>query len=484
MRLVTAAESLEIDKQSVRNLKSDHWMEIAGRLMSQKIQELNPKQQPLLFLCGPGNNGGDGYVAIKNLVSSGFKNIKIVHSVPVSKLCQQKFDEIAGLDLEIWSAKAVDEVNLEKILSKAIVIDAVFGSGLSRDVPETWKRVFQRVNKSSKLTLSLDLPSGLDATTGNILGEAIRAHQTLAVVPLKSGLFLNAGPLHAGQLHKMDLGFPSEIVNIYAKSVRLIGQRTSERLRPRRKWSSNKTLFGHAVVVGGSAGFEGAAILACEAALRAGAGYVSLFSDSAKAHHRAPAEILLHSFEDFEQALAQKKNTAVIFGPGLKTSSSARKIFEKLKASSIPVLLDAGGFDFLKDLPSVPKNWILTPHAGELSRLLNIPASVFEWDRLKAATLAGQRFGGVIVFKGFRTVVHASGMNYIIGSGNPSLAKSGTGDVLSGVIGSYLAQGLSAEKAAVLGAWVHGHLADQRLRDGGSVNSLIASDLIEELKKF
>lgn len=484
MRLVTAAESLEIDRQSQGLFASDHWMEIAGRLMAGKIHSLCDPQKPLLFLCGPGNNGGDGYVTIKNLLAMGHRNIQIVRPSASSALNQQKYAELAQYSFKVWTAQSVDEKLFKELLSRCVVIDAVFGVGLSREIENPWKNIFQWVNKKSKLAISLDIPSGLEATTGNVLGEAIRADHTLVVKPFKSGLFLNAGPVTAGKLHKIDLRFPKEIVEDCARSVRLIGARTCEGLRPRRRWSSNKTLFGHTVVVGGSAGLEGAAILAAEAALRAGAGYVSVFSDSKKMHHRAPAEILLHPLQEFEKLFNQKKISSVVFGPGLKTSKESEKIFESLRASSIPVVLDAGGFEYLKQDIKLPNHWAFTPHAGELSRLMNIPAAQLERNRLQSAERACREFGGICVFKGFRTVVHFAGKNYIMDSGNPSLAKSGTGDVLAGIIGSYMAQGLSPEKATALGAWVHGHLADRRLRSGASVNSLIASDLIEELKKF
>lgn len=486
MRLVTASESAEIDCHSLSHFKSDHWMEIAGRMMAEKISKIC-RRRPLLFLCGPGNNGGDGYVAVKNLVAMGVKKIIVISGSPRSELNQQKFSEISKLGLIIRDSEMIGEADLRKLLEDHAVIDAVFGTGGARSVEDPWKKIFRIVNKNSKLTISLDIPSGLDATTGNILGEALRAHHTLVVAPLKSGLFLNAGVAMAGQIHKIDIGFPEDIVRAQAKSVRLIGQRTWALIKPHRKWSSNKTNFGHVVVVGGSPGFEGAAILAAEAALRGGAGYVSIFSDSPKMNQRCPPDFLLHELSKFDEVMKQKKVSSIIFGPGLKISFEAQEIFEKLWTSGVPVVLDAGGFHFLaedeKQRKALP-DWVLTPHAGELSRLIGIPAGDLEKNRLVSAAQAAKSLGGIVVFKGFRPVVHSAGVNYIIHSGNPSLAKSGTGDVLSGLLGAYLAQRLSADKATVLATWVHGHLADRRLQQGKSMDSLMASDLIRALEQL
>ncbi len=482
MRLVTAAESLEIDCHSLGALRSDHWLEIAGREMASEVYQ-RCGSKSLLFLCGPGNNGADGYVVARNLFMRGHKNIIVIKSDSTSELNQQKLNEIKKLNLKVYSVEQIEETELIRLLKDHLVIDAVFGVGLSKQIQAPWKNIFQIINKKSKLAISLDIPSGLDATTGNILGECIQAYHTLVVAPFKSGLFLNEGPAMAGQLHKIDIGFPEEIVEAHAKSVRLIGANTCKKLRPHRQWSSNKTHFGHVLVIGGSAGFEGAAMLTAEAALRGGAGYVSVISDSKKIYQRALADYLVQDFSEFENILKQKKISSVIFGPGLKISDRAQEIYKKLKTTSIPVVFDAGGFSFFEsETKKLPAHWISTPHAGELSRLIHIPAKDLEKNRLEAAAKAADKIGGIILFKGFHTVVHSAGVNYIIASGNPSLAKSGTGDVLSGLIGSYLAQGLSPEKAAVLGAWVHGDLADQRIRQGKSLDSLMASDLIKALK--
>ncbi len=481
MILVTAAESLAIDKLSQFDHKPDYWMEIAGKQMAQKISKLVSSKKSLFILCGPGNNGGDGYVVARILSAKGYKKISVLGDESGSDLNKIKLDEVLRSKISVLPIGESHPDEILKLIQKSVVIDAVFGVGLSKEIQNPWREIFELVNKHAELVISLDIPSGLDATHGNVLGCGIKAQHTLSVLPLKSGLFLNAGPSNAGRIHKIEMNFPEQIIRKLAKSVRLIGRNACRQLLPRRKWSSHKAQFGNVLVIGGSSGFEGAALLVAEAALRSGAGYVSILSDSKDIFKRAKPDFMVHDFSKFENLLESKKITAIVFGPGLIFSEEAQGIFEKILKLEIPVVLDAGGFAFIKKI-KLPNNWVLTPHAGELGKLLGEDSRSLEKSRLNSAAKAAKELGGVFLFKGFRTVIHSQGINYILSSGNPSLAKSGTGDVLAGIIGSLLAQGLSPEKAAAVGAWIHGDLADQRLRKGKSVGSLMASDLIEALQ--
>ena len=479
MILATAAESLAIDKLSQFDHDPDYWMEIAGALMARKISKLVSSKKSLVILCGPGNNGGDGYVVARILATKGYKKISIINDESGSDLNKIKLDEVIHSKIPVLTIGESGSDEILKLIEKSVVIDAVFGVGLSKEIQNPWKQIFELVNKYAELVISLDIPSGLDATHGNILGCGIKAQHTLSVFPLKSGLFLNAGPSTAGKIHRIDVGFSEDIIRKLAKSTRLIGRNTCLRLLPRRQWSSHKAQFGNVLVIGGSAGFEGAALLSAEAALRSGAGYVSILSDSKNIFQRAKSDFMVHDFFGFENLINAKKISSIVFGPGLSFSARAQEIFQKILKLEIPVVLDAGGFAFIKE--KLPNHWILTPHAGELAKLIDEESRALEKNRLDSVIKANRKLGGVVLFKGFRTVIHHQGKNYIISSGNPSLSKSGTGDVLAGIIGSLLAQGLPPEKAATAGAWIHGNLADQRIRNGNSINSLMASDLIEAL---
>ncbi len=264
MILATAAESLAIDKLSQFDHEPDYWMEIAGKQMAQKICRLVLSKKSLLILCGPGNNGGDGYVVARILSEKGYKKISVISDESGSSLNKIKLDEVIKSKINVLPISEMNDDQVLELVKKSVVIDAVFGVGLSKEVQNPWRKIFELVNKHAELIFSLDLPSGLDATHGNILGSGIKAQHTLSVLPLKSGLFLNAGPSSAGKIHKIDVNFPEQIIRKLAKSVRFIGRNACHQLLPRRKWSSHKAHFGNVLVIGGSSGFEGAALLVAE----------------------------------------------------------------------------------------------------------------------------------------------------------------------------------------------------------------------------
>jgi hydroxyethylthiazole kinase-like uncharacterized protein yjeF len=456
MRLATREEMYRLDQSATEDygLSSTILIEKAGHALALQFEKIflqnkwNQKSRIGIW-CGTGNNGADGQV--------------------MAHLLREKNYSIQVLQGAHWNPQDYD-----------IVVDALFGVGLNRPIEGELKQQILRLNKAFRNVVAVDVPSGLDANTGMILGAAVKAQFTLSIAPLKPGLFLNDGPMCAGKIISVDIGFPKELIAKHANQIFLIGGPSAQKLLPSRSWTANKTHFGRLLVIAGSSGMEGAAQLVCEAAARLGCGYVTLCSASKESSKKTRPDFLSLKMSDFFKS-DLKKYTAVVVGPGLGVNTQTQKVLKHLLKHHAHVVVDADALTVLAQANQklLPESWILTPHAGELSRLLGISAKDIEKDRIKSVEMAETSLKALILLKGFRTVLRNSGKSYIVGSGNVALAKAGSGDVLAGFIGSLMAQGLSPVKSAALGAYLHGRIADDWLRRGHSSRTLMASDLVE-----
>lgn len=458
MRLATREDIYEIDKLAAEEygLSSSLLIERAGSALAAAFEKIFfqqgwKKEWKIGVWCGTGNNGADGREMAHLLREKGFLA-----------------EVVEGTS---WPSEDF-----------AIIVDALFGVGLNRPIEGPLHEQVLRLNKSRRKVIAVDIPSGLDANTGMVLGVAVRAQWTLTIAPAKPGLFLQEGPSQSGRIQCLDIGFPGELIGKIADKVFLVGKASARKLLPLRTATSNKTHFGHLLILAGSSGMEGAALLSAEAAARMGCGYVTLCSPSSEIFKRARPDFLRLAMDQFFQSDLQKY-TAVVVGPGLGVNPLTVQILEYLLKHHGKVLVDADALTVLAQNPSwrPPQNWLLTPHAGELSRILGIPAKTLEQDRLQSVQMAQKNKTCLVLLKGFRTVLGEPEKTYIIGSGNVALAKAGSGDVLSGFVGSLMAQNLTTAKAAALGAYIHGWIADDWLRRGHSNRTLMASDLPELL---
>ncbi|MBX2987313.1 MAG: NAD(P)H-hydrate dehydratase [Bdellovibrionaceae bacterium] len=458
MRLARQAEILEIDRLSASRfgLASAQLMENAGRAMAAEIGRwpgLRPSHR-IVVLCGPGNNGGDGRVIARVLREKGFSRVE---------------------DFSFPRDFTAAESDLN---SADLIVDALFGVGLNRPLGAEWSSLIESVRRSRRPVIAVDVPSGLDADRGVPLGAAVKARWTLTCGLAKPGLFLQEGPGLCGKIKIVDVGFPRELLAEIASSCFLVGRSTARRLWPKRRAMANKSHFGRLLVLGGSPGMEGAAVLSATAGARAGAGYVLLSSPATIPFDRKPPDFLFH---DFNRALRGDwgRARAVVLGPGLGVNVKTKDLLLRLKNSHPRVLVDADALTVCAEerLWPLPPEWLVTPHAGELSRFLKIPSTAIEEDRLGAARRASRMLGCRVLLKGFRTVIDDGRRSFIIHSGNSALAKAGSGDVLAGFIGGLWAQGLGVEEGAALGAYLHGAIADEWVKSGKPAMSLMASDL-------
>lgn len=444
-----------------------------------------PQARRLAVVCGGGNNGGDGYVLARLAKQAGLDAL-VLATVPPDRLG----GDARRAQVEWLSADGAAHPFAGDALSGSdLIVDALLGVGLSgQPRPETLM-VIEAINAARRPVMALDIPSGLDADTGAVHGDAVRADVTVCFVGLKSGLFLGAGPEHAGVVLLEDLGVVAPSTPAFAPLLRRIDAAELAQHLPRRSRESHKGSHGRVLVIGGGAGMPGALRLAGEAALRVGAGLVTAAGapENLVAVSAGRPELIylpLGSASMLDDAVIDA--TVIAIGPGLGRSDWARTLWLKIsRVQDKPVVADADALNLLAESPlKLPANWILTPHPGEAGRLLGSDARAVQADRLGAARELQARFGAVVVLKGAGSLV-ASGAGEAVSlaicdRGNPGMATAGMGDVLTGVIAGLRAQLDDSARAARLGVLVHA-LAGDSAAQGGQ-RGLIAGDVIGELR--
>lgn len=452
----------------------------AGAAAFRVLREIWPAARDITVLAGLGNNGGDGFV-IARLAREAGLGVRVLQLGDPERLAGD-----ARLHADKYRATHAPWEPFERLPERTdLIVDAVLGTGLDRVVEGRWAGIFRAVNNHPAPVLAVDIPSGLNADTGAVMGEAIMADATVTFIALKQGLFTGEGPAVCGAILLDGLDVPSAI---FARQLvaarRLDWAKQSGGLQPRRR-TAHKGYFGHVLIVGGNHGFGGAARLAAEAAARAGAGLVSL---ATRAEHVAAVlaarpEIMVRGVEaaaDLDDLLDRASVLAV--GPGLGRDAWAQALWARALEAGLPTVLDADGLNLLAESPERRDDWVLTPHPGEAAQLLATAAARVQADRFAAAAAVQARFGGVVVLKGAGTLICSGGTRPpgLCSQGNPGMASGGTGDVLTGLVAGLLAQGFDIGMAAETGVCLHAAAADLAARDGE--RGLLAGDLLAPVK--
>ena len=431
-------------------------------------------------VCGSGNNGGDGYALARLAAQDGIvvSALAVVDPDTLQGDAATAYGDFAaegGVVLP-WSGELDSEAGL--------LIDGLLGNGLTRDVSGDIAAAVAAMNLHDAPVLALDIPTGIHGDTGAMMGCAVRAALTVTFVGLKTGLFLDQGPDHCGDIRFAGLEIPDSCLPDGDADFRHISeQQLRSGLRPRPK-GAHKGDFGHVLVVGGGPGMPGAIRLCGEAALRAGAGRVSLATDPGHAALLTATrpELMSHAISaplDLQQLI--DKSDVIAFGPGLGQSQWAAELYAIVAADGRPCVWDADALTMLAAAPERASHRVITPHPGEAGSLLGTSASNVQADRPGSLRALQEGYGGVIVLKGAGTLVSsANGPPWLSTSGNPGMAAPGMGDVLTGIVAALLAQGLSAEDAAVVAVEVHGRAGDRAAINGQ--RGLLASDLLHELR--
>lgn len=457
-------------------------MERAGTAAFGLLQTRWPAARHITVLCGTGNNGGDGFVVARLALRAGL-TVRLLQLGDGKKL---HGDALASAN-HFRQAGGCIEPFSGLDYSTDLIVDGVLGTGLERPVTGHWEAALRAANRHPAPVLALDIPSGLHADSGRILGCAIQAEATISFIGLKQGLFTGEGPACCGRIALDDLEVPDGVYQAVDASARLLRwQNLAGQLAPRSR-TLHKGDCGHLLLVGGDTGFSGAIRMAGEAALRTGAGLVSI---ATRAGHAAlitsqRPELMCHGVEQ-PQALAPllARADAVAIGPGLGQGEWGEQMLRQVLQSDLPLVVDADGLNLLALEPEQRDAWVLTPHPGEAARLLGCTTAEVQADRFAAVSLLRRRYGGVALLKGAGTLIagRAGESTGLCCEGNPGMASGGMGDLLTGIVGGLVVQGNTLETAAEMGACLHGAAADRAAVAGE--RGMLATDLLSPIRRL
>jgi NAD(P)H-hydrate epimerase len=510
MKVATAAEMRDIDRTTIEKyaIPGSVLMERAGLAVAQKVRELFEKKK-VIVLAGGGNNGGDGIAAARNLHNWGW-NVRVLLMLREDKLspdclAQYRIAKQTGVTVEFRR-----EVS-ERDLHGAIVIDALLGTGINKAVTSPMTDVIRFLNESPVKVISVDVPSGISSDTGQVMGEAVRADITITFGIPKIGHILFPGADHAGSLFIEDIGFPEVLLNDDRLLTETLERNAISMRIPERHKYSYKGAYGHILIVAGSKGKTGAAIMAAEACLRSGAGMVTVgvpetladvFQVKVKEEMVLPlpdtgdGTLSAKAFEKVRDFLAHQADVLAI-GPGITVSDDTFGLVTNLlETVTVPMVLDADALNVIggrRELfRKVKAPLVLTPHAGEMARLLKSGSGrsskerdeyearkEVEAGRISISRSYARETGVYLVLKGVPTIIaDPEGRILVNTTGNPGMATAGAGDVLTGMIAGFLGQGLNPRDASCVAVYLHGLAGDISSKTKG-MHSLIASDIIE-----
>ena len=504
MKIVTADQMKNIDRRTIREfgIPGPVLMENAAAAMLAEMESFFDGLGGVKvgIICGKGNNGGDGLALARRLSVCG---------VPVRVALLAPFSAVSGeakVNLSILRKTDVEILpnastrTLQDVISWSdILVDAMLGVGLSSPLKGIYAQAVEMINASAGPVVAIDIPTGINADTGAVMGTAVLADLTVTMALLKRGLVLYPGAHFAGTIRVVDIGIPSEVVEKEKITVHLLDRGYAWGILRHRYPDTHKGDYGHLMVLAGSLGKAGAAVMAARGALRTGAGLVSVAVPNSIVpivQQQIFEAMCIPSAESIDGTLgigaegellkAAEKMSACAIGPGLSTHYETVQVVRNLiQRLAIPMVIDADGLNAiagsLNILKKVKAPVILTPHPGEMGRLLGLTSVDVQKDRIRTASDFAVKYNVTLVLKGAGTAVAGPGGEVFINStGNPGMATGGTGDVLTGMIGSLLAQDYPAVQAACLGVYLHGLAGDLAAKEKGEMG-MIAGDLIEKI---
>ena len=498
MKLYTASETRKIDNLAIKEkgVSGYSLMQMAAEFTLDVIlREFSPVEELIIF-CSKGKNSGDGFLLGSFAKEFGLEVTIVMSNTSnvIKGVSRKAFEEMKDAKVKIISTKSVEKL---KVSNKAVIVDALIGTGLKGNLRKNIKESILALNKLGvKLpVLSLDIPSGVNPDTGDADDIAVYADITATFVAQKRGCFTSVGKKFSGEIIYSDLEIPKNLFSKITSTSYVVDYEDSISKVVYREQDAHKGHFGNVLIVGGDRGLGGAGLLSSRAAVYSGAGLTSLVTrpEHVSASLVSCPEVMVKgvdSGQDLEEHLV--KPDVIAIGPGLGQSAWSeqmiQRVFWEAEKRDISVIMDADALNLLTKLKlssNLPKRLILTPHPGEAARLLNTSVAVIESNRFSAAAKIQKKFNATVVLKGSGTVIcHKSGGTQkwgICDSGNPGMATGGMGDVLTGIIAGLLAQGLTLKEAAEAGVDLHAKAADQASLEFGEAG-LTPSDVINELK--
>jgi len=510
MEILTGEQMRRIDRRTIDEfgVPSVQLMEAAGKGVAEALLEDYPGAADfgVVILCGKGNNGGDGLVAARHLARRGVIPLVLLlaagEELQGDAAVNLRRAREAGLDVKEVADSAGWATAAASLGGARLVLDALLGTGVRGGARGLLAEVIEAVNQSGNRVASVDLPSGIDADASGIPGTAIRADHTYTLCRPKLSLVLPPAAVHAGEWRVIPIGIPDRAVEAESPKLAWLDQAGAAPLLPVRAPDSHKGSYGHLLAVAGSRGKSGAAVLLGRGALRCGVGLLTVATPASSQERVAvqQAELMTEPLAETDTGALSRgaanealglleRRDALALGPGLGTEpETCEAIGRIVRESNRPLVLDADGLNALaRDNVKTPLRiapggrWVLTPHPGEAGRLLGCSTAEVQADRLAAAGRLAASSGAVVVLKGHRSVIASpDGRVAINSTGNPGMATAGTGDVLTGAVGAFLARGLEPWDAARLASYIHGEAGDIAARRTG-MDGLIASDVVDAI---
>jgi len=511
MYVVTPKEMAFIDKITIEDVGIPGMvlMENAGRGAFEFFREILPDflDRKIGIVCGTGNNGGDGFV-IARLCHGAGADVRVFCAKDPGRLdgdAKRNFEVISRLDIPVYVFDEKGNQDVWDIFRESTaVVDALFGTGLNRNVDGIYKKIIDEINNLGVPVLAVDIPSGINGATGHVMGVATCAYGTATFGLPKVGHYLWPGVRYTGKLKVVDIGIPPSVVAGQGIARFLLTREYLSFLLTPRVPIVHKGNAGHFAVLACSPGKTGAGAMTAVAGIRGGAGLVTLMvpeslnpileEKTTESMTLPLKETLAHTVsleaeDDILDFISDKQCFAI--GPGLSTHAETKELVRRIVGkSSVPMVIDADGLNAIADSLEVLENAgapiVLTPHPGEMSRLAGTSVTDVQANRIEVAQEFSRRYGVVVVLKGFHTIVASpDGRVAINTTGNPAMASGGMGDVLTGLIGAFICQGLSPFDAACVGVYVHGKAADDVVssRKWGT-RGLIATDLLEKVPEI
>lgn len=489
MYIMSKKNCSNIDKQTIDeyNMPGIILMENAAEQIFRNIRTLGNRY---IIFCGNGNNGADGLAIGRKLIFDN-KDVLFILLKPrknPTEEFQVNFNILKSLKVNMMIIDDIDKLDeIQHLIEDfPIVIDSIFGIGLDRKLNDFYFKIIDIINNSNKKIIAVDVPSGLDADSGRPLGSAVKAHITYTVEVIKKGFIEYSALEYLGDLKVIQIGIPENVKQANNENIYALSRESYRNKLIKRKIYGHKGNYGRAVLVAGSIGCLGAARLATESCIRSGAGLTTLItsSEGRKLLSGSLVEGMLATFEDNEKVkYLLSKADAVAFGPGIKEDEESMKLLEEIIIDSpSSIIIDAGGINLLsknkKCLCSVKDKVILTPHPGEMARLIGKDISYVEKNRIECSRAFAKQYKCIVLLKGYNTVITDGKNVFINKTGNSKMASGGMGDTLTGIITALVDQGYSNMDATLLGAYIHGLAAEYSARDRYSI---IARDLIESI---
>lgn len=486
-KVILGTEMKKVDRFAIDTLgiPSIVLMERAAYGVFEEIRYLCNKKEEILIISGVGNNGADGLAIARMLEIDGYKVDTFVVGSREKATREFKIQENINQNIGVNLLEELEEKEYK------IVVDAIFGIGLKRDLIGEYVEVVNRINEMHSTVISVDVPSGLCSDTGVVRGIAVKANITITFGIDKVGLLTSNSLKYTGTIIVKEIGFPKEAYE-QASNRFHVYEKTDLKLIPARERDSNKGTYGKILVVAGSEGMSGAAYLSSMAAYRMGTGLVEIFTEEKNREilqKMIPEATMknydVDSLEPEKIANAAKGAGVIILGPGIGVSENSEMLVTEVLKSKKPVVVDADALNIISANHEITKLYhdkvIITPHIGEMSRLIKKEVDVIKKECIKECESYSNKYGVICVLKDARTIISNGKESMINLSGNPGMSTAGTGDVLTGIIAALISLGLNCFRAATLGVYLHG-LAGDIMSETLSEHSLMASDIIQGIK--